>query len=942
MAFDPNKPFEVLDEQASPAFDPNKPFDVVTETPEAPAGGFSPYGLSAGGPQFGEVPPVPSGVATGALRYGVPIAAGVATGGMGFLPAAAISAGAGGIGETLAQFVEQAKGEREMVSGREVAGATVAGAFVPVKVASGPVANFLANAGIGVAGVQAAKAVRTGELKAPETAAEGILETVLPVAGAALGSYVAGKAGQAERAAAMKAEIAAERRGGNVMLSEVLPQFTGVEARLYQQGNKQIVELANNLDANLGQVVAEAYKNAPRQEEIGRALIPYVQDLERLKADAVVKRDAAIAAEQAATRARVEGAIDRTQLEAQARAAALEAEKSSTLYSRGIEKTFGGSLGDVGAFATGARIERVKGLAKSADNAVKQSLGRLFDATGIEPNTGVVMLDDIESYLNKNIKGDASRAEIFTQIKKASMAEGMTDEGGAITFDGYRRIRDEIAKGLVAQGESPSSASRKAAQAYASIKQAAEDYIKEQNPASLAAFQKANAAAKAVFDVKGAERGVVDDLAAGNIDRVVSAIEKEGYGPVIGEIVGYAKAIAGTGGKDAAVAANTFVADTRLTIRDHLVDTSLRLGAGEDNASRAIDMTKFVSRLDTLRQKGLSPEMLGLGKSKDVKALARIAAYQGNSITVEQLNNFVDDMSAFGADKAATMLRLEQLQKAYELESNLTKKAALGKNVEAELVRAKIDAQEAQTVFERAQKDPLIALFNEPGYTLSPNARDNTKYVTSLLNGGPEQTRKLMGALTEPVAGNAVETARRAQIAEGLRSSAVSNLLFDNVQKALKPGDNRLVLENITNFFYGAQMRTQRDALRELLGKDAFNNLEKQIAQPIARIHDTQQRLNIALPNLRQTLTTGFGVGGALQGQSTRGVMKGALGFSIWSALAEGQYKTGYLLYVDPVFSKAFRNAAYNVDKFVNASPRNAIAYRMATQEDQQAKQPKP
>lgn len=936
-------PDEMRDDQIASELDRLAAEDAASKQPAeapAPSSGASPYGLGAKGVQFGEVPPVPQEVQTAALRYGVPIAAGVATGGMAFLPAAAITGAASAGGEAAAQFLEnQTTGEP--MRPREVAAAGVAGLATPVKIASAPVANFLANAGIGVGATQAAKAIREGEFKAPKDKLTGVIEFGLPVGFAGLGAYATQKATTAKKAAEELATLSAERGGLNVLPGEIVQGYQGMEARLIRAGNQRIINEAQNLDADLGKIVIEAYKDAPRQEELGRKVIPYVKSLDAMKATAQSKREAAQAAEEAFKRAEFEGASNLSELESKARGAAIEAEKSATLYTDGLQKVFGSQLGDVSQYATGARINRIKAASETANNAIKEGLSKLYKLSGIDENTSVVRLDDIRATLAKKVPGAADWVELVQQVEKAAKAPGVMLEDGLITLNGYRRIRDDIAKGLIAQGESPSLASRKASQAYDAIREAHYDFLKETNPDALKALKPANEAAAAVFKAKGSQLGVIDSLASGDIAGVVSAIEKEGYGPVVQEIQGYAQAIAGMGGRDAALAANTFKQNIRLAIRDHIIDTSLRLGAGEDNASKAIDMGKVVERLDSLRQKGLGPEQLGMGSSKDVKALAKIASNQGGSVSVEQFNNFVNDLAELGGDKAASMLRLENLQKAYLAEQNVQRKASLGQYVKDQLAKAKLDAQDAETAFTRASNDPLVVMLNQPGFALTPKG-DNTKYVTSVLNGGPEGARGFIKALRTPVVGDAAETASRAKLADDIGKAAVSSLLFDNVKKAMGPGDNRLQLANISDFFEGASNRTQRDAMRELIGAEAFDNLKKTLGDPIVRIHKTQQRLAAGTGDFKENLIAASAATGLAKGRTTGGVVVGGALNRFINAIERNEHNLAYTLYIRPDTAKAFRQASYNVDKFINSSPRNALLYRLAAQEDQKSFEPTP
>ena len=70
------------------------------------------------------------------------------------------------------------------------------------------------------------------------------------------------------------------------------------------------------------------------------------------------------------------------------------------------------------------------------------------------------------------------------------------------------------------------------------------------------------------------------------------------------------------------------------------------------------------------------------------------------------------------------------------------------------------------------------------------------------------------------------------------------------------------------------------------------------------------------------------------RGSPSTGMVVGTGINRITSFIDRGRYSMLWLMYGDPSTSKAFKEAAYNVDKFMSLSTRNAMLVKLAERED--------
>lgn len=887
-----------------------------------------------------------------ALRYGPAIAAGIATGGAGFLPAALAGAGSMAGGETLARVYEdlvlgkQSENNARAIGAAGIAGFAVPVAFRPAAPAAGQaVINFLTNAGIMTAANETARLVEKGDFepitKGDETVPEAALQYLtrfgpaVGIAGVGTGisSSVVRQQARIDRAKAVRDVLG----GADPGLGQVVPALAQFEAKAFQKGSKEARRIVDNMDANIGAAIkTNIIDGAPNPDEVARELLPYTIDLPQLRQAASTAKQRAAQLTQQATDALGVDLKLAQRLSEEADAAAVEAVKARALATEGSDKMLGNGINDVSDVATGLRMERTQELAKAADDSVSLGLGGLYKTANIGMDAPVARVAQVRANIGRVVSDQVKSGELLEAFDAAIKKQGMLTNGGDLTLAGYRNIRDLVVDGLVASGKKRSAATRVAGQAYEAIRSASDSYISKVYPQNIVdSFRSANKAASSVFQ---ADTGIIGDLREGNIRGVVELIEEQGYGPALKQIDAYATALAGVGDPASRAAAKQFKANVAGSIRDHLVETSLRLGEGIDDASKALDVSKLVKRVDTLRQKGVPPEALGFPNQDSIKAIARVAATPNRALTKEGLQRFMDDVALSGVPIAEARMAYDDALVKYLTATNAAESANELRRLNKLRDQAKFDAGEADAALDRAQADPLVRLFNEPGISVSPNVGANPEYVNRLLSAGPEGVRRLTKALEAPVPNNPQLTAQRRLNLANLKRSAIADVFGESFRAAISPGDQRVKVEQLTDFFFGVGQKTEREAFRALIGKQEFNNLQKNYIEGLRMTAEHRRNLGLPMSDLRQAATFLAGTAGQLQNKSSGGFIFGQyVGRSV-DFIRNELYNVFYGAYVDPKWSNEVLKFKGNLDAFANANPRNAIAYQMWLKQDEEAK----
>ena len=898
-------------------------------------------------------------------RYGIPVAAGIATGGMGFLPAAGYGLLAGVGGELAAQGMDVALGRpgaRNLEElGREVGASGLVGAVVPIplraagaaaKPVGQAVVNFLTNAGAITAANEAANWLRTGDIKAPKGIEEYLTRFGPAVALSGAGTFISTSVARQEARIARQVEAREALFGAEPALGYVAPGLAEFEAKVYQKGSAKAREVLNNMSVNIGPAIKrELIDGAPNPSDVAKKLIPYVQPLKELRQQAEEATAKATSLAGQAADASASNAIFAAKVAEEANMAAVQAVKTRALAYEGAEKMLGDGITDVSQVATGVRKERMMEMADAAQKSVALGLGQLYDTANLAGSAPVASVDAVRKNIRTMVRNKVHAGEIEEMLDVALKKPGVLTNAGNLTLDGYRSIRDSISEGLVKAGQPRSAAAAKAGQAYHAAQSASDSFIAKVYPEeTVNAFRKANKAAAAVYE---SDAGLIDDLRAGNVKGILELIETEGMGPAVKQIQSYVTALSGTGDDASRAAARQFSRSVAGSIRDHLVDTSLRLGEGIDDAARALDTAKLVRRVDALRQKGMSPEALGFPNAESVQALARVSATPEMPLTKERLQGFFEDVARSGVPVAEARLMYDGTLIRYMTTSKAPESARMVKELNRLADKAQLTATEVNEAYNRAKTDPLVQLFNEPGISVSPNFGANPQYVQRLLSSGADGVRRLREALSQPVRtdvpwskaaqGPMVSPSipiQRRQTLENLKSSAIADVFGENFRAAIGPNTQTVRAEQITDFFYGPSQRVEREAFRELIGAKEFTNLENRFVRGLKMELEHRRNLRIPLEDIRPGAQFVIGTGSLLRGQGQSG------GYIVANILDRGlrylqdrAYNAFRYAYVDADTSKDFLKFKGNLDAVFNANPRNRLLYELAVRKDAEAQQ---
>jgi len=886
-------------------------------------------------------------VAPTVARYGVPVVAGLAANaaipGSG-LPlwasigsGSAIGAGSSVLGESLAQLAEIGSGQREGYSGKEMLASGIAGAapFVPK---GGTLARIGMNVPLSVGFSEMGRAVVEGDAYSakPEDAKEAFMRYGLPVAFTGTLSALGARAESLYKRRAQANQISAERMGGGVMVSDLLNSASDLEKRQIEIGNANALKAYYSMGENIGPRIAAEY-NLPPTSELATKVGQMAGEITRLETQAAKTTANLAMAEQAAADAVRQNRADAPNFVAKAKEAALEKAKATILKDDGVRVMLGGNIPELQSVAAGRRNANLAELASNTKAVVKEKIGQLYGQAGIAVNDPVVGLDDVmESLKSQRGKGGALEGnEAFNKTKDV-IAKAFGEEK-TLTLEQYRNLRDKIATNLTKEGESPTYANRVASGAYDVVRSASKKYIKGNfGEDVLKSWEFANQAAATDFAARSG--GAIDLISEGKADQLLNLIKEQGAGKVDEEIAAYANSIRNTGNPaDSAsvamanAAANSFERSVATSVRDGLVDSSLDRSLGFDKDVRILDANKLATELQMLKSKGYDINRLGMGSPDQIRSLARVAsANKASGYTPAELNDFLKDVAAIGADASAARVQYRR-----DVRDNLLKEASginettIAKNRKVENMRkARVDQGTALAEVAKAKSDPLMVFMNDTGMRLSKDIAQNGNMAARLLTVDAGTVDGMMDALSK---------SGRYADRDALRQAAAATVLrkFESVAENAIP---RADLEAIGEFFNGgsAEQIAARNSFKAIMGKDGYDAINNSVGKAV----------NSVLSRSRQLYgprTTPFSA-------EMAGLVKGRMGQSTGVALAgnlrqiadfvgKRRYNLLYTLYVNPTTAPKFAKAGYNIEKFVANQRVNALAVKMAMEADSSSEQ---
>ena len=877
------------------------------------------------------------GAKTGAAmaRYGVPVAAGVATGGLGFIPSALSGAGAAGAGELLAQTSEISQGARPEYAPAEVASSSAFGLAAPVrlatKIAPG-IVNFLANSATNIGASELGRYLQTGKYEKPTLElGDSLSRFGVPIAAGALASAVKGKAKSVTDIAVEREAISKSRFGGGVMASEILPQYTGLEAKVISDGNEFANKALNDLDAEIGPTLAKAFEGAKDSAAVANQLAPHVGELERLQQGARLARDQATKLESQAAEAVASQRFDALKLKADAKDAAMKAAVENYAYNQGKERIFGGISQKIGTVVSGASMENLRTIAKAAKESTDAGLDRIYSDLGISLNDTVVNVSDIVKSATKasakglGLESDLAKKEFIDTLGKALNNTFISDEAGNITLSGYRRIRDSFVQELTKKTGDATYANRVASTSYDVIKDAANSYVEKNLPAQSDKWRFANAYAADIYKAK--KSNVIDLIAEGNMDGVLTLMKKEGMAkPILAEIDAYAASIAGAGDRGSKYAANRFKQDVMGAMRDTLVESSLNFGKGQDSAAKIVDFPKLISTLDELRQRKFPVELMDLGSADDIRKLARVASAGGEGgMTADQFSKYIQNRKNFGAGAAAARTSYDKAYKDYLISNDVKTRANAAARMTKEAKAAAFKAGEIEAAQLEAQSDPIIALLSDSKMGLSKDPSQNGKWIGGLFSMSPSTVGQFVDKLKQ---------SGRGALLEDIKKSAMADVMRDTFSKTDDVVKKKVNLKGALNFFEGENGSNRSEILKTLMGGDEYANFKKNFSEPIKKIVQTKETLGGKYPSIEDLVRPFASAKGFAENKPTGATLVSNAFRNIKRLIDEQRYNMVYALYVNPSTANAYAKSMQDMDKFVSSSAANSMALRLAVQRD--------
>jgi hypothetical protein len=867
------------------------------------------------------------------VRYGGPVGAGLLAGPAGFLAAAGIGALSSGAAEAGAQGVERMQGTRSEYSPQQMGASTAYGMAAPTRLTPRmlpAVSNFLASSAVNVGTSEVGRFIQEGEVKKPSSVEEATLRFGLPVGLASFSSIAGSKASKIEKAKTIRDDLIQQRGNGSVMVSEILPDYTGLEAKVIRDGNEFAIKALNNLDVEIGPMLAKTYEGAKDSAEIAGKLSPHVGQLTSLQALARTSRDEAIRLERQAAEAIASQRADALKLRADAKDAAMTAAKDKYVYDQGLERIFGGVSQRIGTVVNGASMDNLRSIARASKDSVEAGLDRAYSNLNIGLNDPVVSVGDIVKSATKasakglGLEGDIAKTE-FVNALGASLKTLDPTGSGVISLEGYRKFRDSFVRELTEVTKDPNYANRVASSSYGIIKEAADSYIAKNIPAKSEIWKLTNAQAAAVYGAK--KSNVIELLAEGDMNGVLSLMKKEGtVAPILNEVNAYADAITGLGGSKSLNAANRFKKDFLGAIRDTLVEDSLNFGKGQDSAAKIVDFPKLITTLDELRQRKFPVELLDLGSAKDIRQLARVASAGGEGgMTSDQFSKYIQNRKNLGEGAAAARTAYDRAYKDFLISNDVKNRANAAARMSKEAKAANFKAGEIEEAQILAKQDPVVALLGNMNMGLSKDASQNGRWVAGLFSMSPSVVGQFVDAL---------ETGGRTNVLEDLKKSAMATVMRDTFSKTDDVAMKRINSKNALNFFQGENGAARREILKTLMGKEEYANFDKNFSKPLERIVNTRELLGDRYSDFSDLIKPAISAKGIAQNQATGGTLFASAFGNVKKLIDEQRYNTAYALYVNPSTANAYAAAAYDADKFIKSSAANSFALKLAMEED--------
>lgn len=891
-------------------------------------------------------------------RYGPSVVAGLATAGAGLLPTLAATAGAGVMGESAAERMEVAEGTRAEPSIRDVMAAGITSTMgTPLRVGSG-LSRVAANVAANMAAGEAGLAVSEQGWSAPQGAGEVAARLIPAVIGAASAAGAqASKIGEAQQEVRrISVEDRYNEAGRGVFASEVIknkPWLSKYEQQFYKDNIAIARKTLDDLNVGVSDVVFDSFAKAGLMDEsIAVSVTPYLNEANNA-------RNAALAARQAHEKAvitlndfkarNLNPEEIRKANEAASRSAA-QALATEQVYRLQLDKLFGPNVPTVAdAASAGKRGEWASKQAQILDDNYKSARDKLYtERVQIGINDPMVSRFDLDQSLEAarnapgaRLKGDKAFERVQAQADK------VFNQRPTISREDFLNFRDRLAKELADESEFANDANKIAAEAYSAITTAADTYVaRTYGPDAAAALKEANSVMSGVYQSRATE--AMELLRDGKIDQFTDLVLEQGRGKaagvpkegrfrsIWGQIEDYLAAGTRLGASASDLAANeaskVFMRDVGQAMKESIA--SRALDATSSATTPMIDMGKFTAKLQTLQNQGFDLSFMGIDKPEYVTAARSIAErLQGGAMSPAQLDRFLDDAATLGANKAGLEFEARKLARDYKI-----KNLAGQRHDEAKLImdlrRKAGGLKEAEAKLAEAESDPLVRLLSDTSLKLSKDPVLNTEWITRLSEVGPVTAKVFMEALAQRGMTDTIKSIRLA-----LTARVFMDHMAKDATAATKNG-YRIKTDALTEYFFNPKNDARARTIRSIM-EDAGSMSEEG-----NRLYDLVGRINRMEEQVRRVTARPF-QSEAIDVARAGGGLFGAVrdvGIWAWTAIVrstirlaqQGRYKTLHMLYIDPFWSKKFEATGRNMEKFLQ-NPANAVAYRLAQQEDDEA-----
>jgi hypothetical protein len=292
----------------------------------------------------------------------------------------------------------------------------------------------------------------------------------------------------------------------------------------------------------------------------------------------------------------------------------------------------------------------------------------------------------------------------------------------------------------------------------------------------------------------------------------------------------------------------------------------------------------------------------------------------------------LDNAAIIGGDRAAWKLEHKRAVRDLLIASGAKERGALAARAEVAAKNAKLSLRDAERAQAEALNDPLVRMFQDSNFKISSDEANNGNILGKMMTMPKDTIAKLVNAFKER------RTPADFENLENLRVAAAAQIMrqYESSINGLVP---RVKLKELHDFFYKAGPEDEiRKKYIALLGKDEFDNLERNFGRPIKGIVQTTEQLTDASREgsrstiaVRPRQTFGDGVNITIYGDFKKAV----------DLIRNGRYNTLYKMYVDPKWAPKVQAAGGALDMAINKTPALGAILNISRDRDDRNRQPR-